>query len=237
MTAGRDVTPILRLTDGIWIDIGQQTWRVEPLRLFPGQWVALVPRGAEPSVDPAGVLARVLASLSPPKRGTVEILGQDVYRIAYRDVQRLRGRLGFVQGYGGLLSNRSIRENIALPLSVHGHLSYREEGVRVDQMLAAFSLEQFASLRPHEMDGATRWRACLARGMILSPDWVVLEGIGDWEMDRGRGVAWGRFREYRGRGKSAGVICLSRNNPEFEAWFEKEGGSVVGFGPASVGAA
>lgn len=227
MSREKEEIPVLRLTDGIWFGAGPHTWRIDPIRIHAGKWVALVPAGRDPVVDPAGAMARILASLMEPKRGTVEILGQDVYRMAYRDVQRLRAKIGFVQGYGGLLSNRTIGENVALPLSVHGKMSVEEETRRVDEFLAVFALDQVSGLRPHDMDGATRWRACLARSLILSPEWVVMEGIGDWEMDRGRGVAWGRFGEYRARGRSSGAICLSRKNPEFEAWFEGEGGTIV----------
>ncbi len=229
MSPDKDRRPILRLTDGIRFRAGPQVWRVEPLRVYPGQWVALVPDGDQ-VVDTAGPLARCLASLSEPMRGSVEILEKDIYRLPYREVQRMRAHLGFVQGYGGLLSSRTIRENIALPLSVHGGLSVEDERQRVQAYLDAFALSQVAELQPHDMDGATRWRACLARSVILSPRWVVIEGIGDWEMDRGRGVAWGRFREYKKRGTNAGAICLSRQNPEFEAWFHSEGGSVVRYG-------
>jgi predicted ABC-type transport system involved in lysophospholipase L1 biosynthesis ATPase subunit len=227
LSASKDETPLVRLTDGLSFAAGPQVWRIDPLRIRLGQWIALVPGGTDPAVDPAGPLARILATLMEPMRGTLEIDGQDVYRLPYRDVQRLRANLGFVQGYGGLLSNRTIRDNVALPLSVHGKLSVHEEERRVQGFLSVFALEQVADLRPHDVDGGTRWRACLARSLILSPRWVVMEGIGDWEMDRGRGVAWGRFGEYRARGGSAGAICLSRNNPEFEAWFEEEGGTVV----------
>lgn len=227
MTAAAQSAPILRLTDGLWFGAGPVRWSLDPLRVAAGGWVALVPGGEEPVVDPAGPLARILATLMDPIRGTVELLGREVSKIEYRDKQMLRARLGFVQGYGGLLSNRTLRENIALPVSIHGGYSVAQEEQLVDDTLFGFALESVGDLRPHEVDGATRWRACMARALVLSPDWVVLEGIGDWEVDRGRGVAWTRFLEFQGRGKSAAAICLSRQNPAFEAWFEEHGGEVV----------
>jgi peptide/nickel transport system ATP-binding protein len=219
--------PVLRLTDGLHFRAGPFTWGVEPLRVEAGRWVALVPGREEPVVDPAGMLARILATLSEPERGCVELLGQDVYRLEYMPKQSLRARIGFVQGYGGLLSNRTLRENIALPLSVHGGLDHDEEEARIEDTVRRFALGAVAGVRPHEVDGATRWRACVARALVLSPGWLVLEGIGDWEMDRGRGVAWTNIDDYRRRGDSAAAICLSRQNPEFEAWFREQGGQVV----------
>jgi len=219
--------PILRLTDGIWFESGPHGWAIPPFRLGPGEWAALAPAGSDSVVDPSGPLARSLATLAPPSRGAVELLGRDVYKIPYLDLQHLRARLGFVQGYGGLLSNRTLRENIALPVSVHGGRSYIEEESYIDRVLGAYGLSPVAGLRPSDVDGATRWRACVARALVLEPAFVVLEGIGDWEMDRGSGVTWSRLREYRVRGTSAAVICLARQNPAFEAWFRGEGGATV----------
>jgi hypothetical protein len=221
--------PILRLTDGAWFEAGPHAWAVPPLRLGPGDWAALTPVGADPVVDPSGPLARTLATLAPPSRGAVEILGRDVYKIPYPELQRLRARLGFVQGYGGLLSNRTLRENIALPVSVHGGKTFAEEEEHIDRTVEAYALAPLQHLRPSDVDGATRWRTCVARALVLGPALVVLEGIGDWEMDRGRGVSWSRLRDFRARGTSAGAICLARQNPEFEAWFVGEGGIAVSY--------
>ncbi len=220
-------TPVLRLSDGIQFKAGPVFWSVGPLKIMRGQWVAFVPDGPDPVVDPAGPLARTLASLSPPHFGTVKISGADLYRMPYGELQRKRADIGFVQGYGGLLSNRSLKDNISLPLSVHGHLTIEEEILSVTQTIERFDLSQVADLKPHEVDGATRWKTCIARALILSPGWVVLEGIGNWEMDRGRGVAWARFRENHNLGESTAAICLSRQNPEFEAWFKEVGGQLV----------
>jgi len=227
VSAGGDARdPALVLSDGLWFRAGPETWALEPLSVMAGEWSALVPDGAEPVVDPSVPLARVLCSLSDPLRGTVEIIGRDVSRMDYGERQRLRARLGFVQGYGGLLSNRTLRENVSLPVSVHGGLSFGDEVHLVDSAVRSFALDRVAHLRPHEVDGSTRWRACVARSLVLSPLWLVLEGIGDWEMDRGRGVTWTRLGRFLRRGGAAAAVCLSRQNPEFEAWFE-EGGGVV----------
>jgi len=223
--------PILRLTDGLWFEGGPYAWALPPLRLGPGDWAVLTPAEDNPVVDPSGPLARSLATLAPPSRGTVELLGRDVYKIPYPELQRMRARLGYVQGYGGLLSNRTLRENIALPVSVHGGRSFFEEETYIDHMMEAYALSSLAHLRPSDVDGATRWRTCVARALVLEPSLVVLEGIGDWEMDRGRGTTWSRLRDYREKRTSAAVICLARQNAAFEAWFLGEGGIAVPYQP------
>ena len=219
--------PILKLTDGLLVVSGPVTYAVPPVRLTPGQWVTFVPEGADPATDPAGTLARCLVSLSAPAKGTVEIFERDAYGVSYRAVQRLRSSLGFVQGFGGLLSNRSIRGNVALPINVHAKMDLEEEKQHVDRIIEGFNLKAVEHERPHVVDGFTRWRTCLARALVLKPAYVVLEGIGDWGMDAGQGIAWRQLVSYNKRGNNVICICASRRNQGFETWFKEKGGVVV----------
>lgn len=221
-------TRVLHLADGLRFESGPDTWSLEPITLDPGDWFALVPAGLEPVVDPAGPLSRIVATLLEPNVGTVELFGKNVYRIEYGERQRLRARLGFVHGYGGLLSNRNIRENISLPAAVHGGMSEEEETATVSNSLMTFGLTEVQGMRPHEVDGATRWAVCLARALVLKPAFLVLEGIGSWEMDRGRSTSWKSLMDCRDT-DMATLICLPRQNPGFQSWFEELGGKTVNY--------
>ncbi|MCP4606820.1 MAG: ATP-binding cassette domain-containing protein [Proteobacteria bacterium] len=228
MNEGTEKKEVLKLADGLRFTAGPETWTLDPLKVYTSTWIALVPDGTEPVIDPAGSLARILSTMVEPIRGTVELFGEDVYRLDYILRQRLRARIGFVHGYGGLISNRTVRENITLPASVHGRLSSKEEDETVNRSLKAFALEKVADLKPHDMDGGTRWRTCLARALVLDPEWLVLEGLGNWEMDRGRGRGWSRLLEWHLKSRHAAtLICLPRQNPGFEAWFKEHEGIMV----------
>lgn len=218
---------VLYLPDGIRFESGPDAWRVPPVVAEPGDWLAIAPDGPEPVVDPAVPLSRIIATMLEPEIGEVEIFGKKVYRIDYGIRLRLRVRIGFVHGYGGLLSNRTIKENIALPVSVHGHMSMLEETDVIDYTLKSFGLTEVADMNPHEVDGGTRWNVCLARAMVLRPEWLVLEGLGNWEMDRGSGTSWKCLMDRRHTSDMATAICLPRQNPGFETWFEKLGGRMI----------
>jgi predicted ABC-type transport system involved in lysophospholipase L1 biosynthesis ATPase subunit len=217
---------VVHLADGLRFESGPDRWSLAPVTVHNAEWVALIPDGQEPVVDPAGPLSRIVATLLEPEVGTVELLSHNVYRMEYGARQRLRARIGFVHGYGGLLANRNIRENIALPVSVHGGMSEEEETATVSKSLRTFGLTEVAEMYPHQVDGATRWAVCLARALVLQPEYLVLEGIGSWEMDRGRSTSWKSLMEYRHTG-IATVICLPRQNPGFQSWFEKHGGKLI----------
>jgi predicted ABC-type transport system involved in lysophospholipase L1 biosynthesis ATPase subunit len=218
---------VLKLVDGLKFAAGPDSWFIEPQKIAAGTWVALVPNGQPPVVDPSGALAWILATMAEPVLGTVELLGRDVYRLDELTRQRLRARIGFVHGYGGLISNRTVRENIGLPVSVHGGLSADAEEALINKIVEDFALQDVADQKPHEMDGSTRWRVCLARALVLSPKWLVLEGLGSWEMDRGAGEGWTYLVREQQTRDMATVICLPRQNPGFESWFTDVGGIIV----------
>jgi ABC-type ATPase involved in cell division len=218
---------ILYLSDGVVFDAEPDRWILPPLSARVAEWTAFVPDGPEPSVDPSVPLSRIFVTMASPELGTVELFGKNVYRLSYGDRLRMRSRIGFVHGYGGLLSNRTVLENIALPVSVHGGLTAEEENDLVQYTLRTFGLEKTADQKPHEVDGGTRWNVCLARALVLRPDWLVMEGIGNWEMDRGQSTAWKALMDRRHTSSMATAICLPRQNPGFETWFEKHGGRIV----------
>ena len=229
MTVTADPVPVLAMTDGVRFGTPRESWFVPPVRVFRGAWTAFVPEAADSTYDPSGFLAWTLATMRPPQRGRVELLGHDVYQLDYESLLGLRARMGFVHGYGGLLSNLTIRENIALPVKTHRNLGGREEAEVVDRVIRCLTLEKIVDLKPHQMDVSSRWRACVARALVLEPEWVVLEGIGNWEMDHGRGTEWRHIVETAQRGGTAMAVCLARPNPEFESWFMAHRGTVVRF--------
>ncbi len=217
----------LELTDGLQFKVGGDSWWLEPLSVNKGQWVALVPDDPVLVPNPAGVLAWILATMEEPTKGTVDLLGEDIYRMEYDTRKRLRSKIGFVHGYGGLLSNRTVADNIALPVSIYGGLSRADENRVVSQMIEGFSLGKVANLKPHEMDGATRWQVCLARALVLNPAWLVLEGLGNWEQDQGLGSGWKRLLEHRAGSPMAAAICLTSPNNGFEDWFQENDGVIL----------
>jgi D-methionine transport system ATP-binding protein len=217
----------LRLSFGLSFRTGTRTIGLDPLELRAGEWVVFSPARQALGADLATVVARLLATLGTPLSGTIELFGEATHELGYEALQKLRARLGFVQGHGGLLSNRNLRDNIALPLSIHGNVSAQEEDEQITETLKRFDLLRVALLRPHEVDGATRFRACVARALVLAPKWLVIEGIGDFEAETGASVTWARLLDYRNEKTGAAAVCLTRQSPAFERWLTDQGGQVV----------
>ena len=119
-------------------------------------------------------LLRVLAGTERPRRGEVRIAGIAIWPGDGALSLAGRVRLGFAFAAGGLLSNLSLEDNVALPLRFLG-LSKSEVARRTAGALERLGLESVARLRPHAVSGAARKHANLARVLALEPELVLLD--------------------------------------------------------------
>ena len=119
-------------------------------------------------------LLKVLAGLERPRRGEVRLGGVAVWPGDGALALLGRIRVGFAFAAGGLLSNLSLADNLALPLRFLG-LPEAEVARRSEGALARLGLGPLARLRPHAVSGAARKRANLARILALEPELVLLD--------------------------------------------------------------
>jgi D-methionine transport system ATP-binding protein len=199
---------------------------LDPFSVRAGQWLLLRPVHEVLGPDPAVAIASVLAALESPRVGSVELFGSDVERLRYAGFAQLRKRMALVPGSGGLLSNRTLRENVALPISVHKALSHAREVAEVQAILERFELLASADFYPHEVSGGTRLRTCFARATALSPALYIVEGTGEFVSASQVGLSWTRLVEAQRQQGASVVACISRIDEEFDRWFESVGGSV-----------
>ena len=119
-------------------------------------------------------LLRVVAGTLPPRTGRVRIGGVDTWPGEGALVLVGRVRMGFVFAQGGLLSNQTLRDNVALPLRFSG-IPEAEASARTAAALAHFGLEAVADRRPHAVSAGDRKLANLARVAALEPDLILLD--------------------------------------------------------------
>ncbi len=103
-----------------------------------------------------------------PTSGVVEVSGYRSDRIRTGDLSSLRRKLGIVFQDFRLLSERTIFDNVALPLQVAG-ASSRAVRKRVFSLLAEMELNHRRLSYPHELSGGEQQRVAIARAMVAHP--------------------------------------------------------------------
>ncbi|OQY18272.1 MAG: cell division ATP-binding protein FtsE [Desulfobacteraceae bacterium 4572_35.1] len=113
-------------------------------------------------------LLRLLYCAEKPSRGQILMGGRNTTRLNSRNVALLRRDIGFVFQDFKLLHNRSVFENVALPLQVQG-TNKQEISSRVYQVLQYVGLEYKLQRKPLELSGGEQQRVAIARAMVVNP--------------------------------------------------------------------
>ena len=128
-------------------------------------------------------LLKLLAGLIEPTQGQYLFNGQAVDEMSFEDFLPHRLRIGYAFDNGGLLNNRTIQQNLMLPLVYHNICSLEQAQARVSNLMREFQLETVAHLRPSAISGGRRKAACIARSFILKPRILLLDdpdtGLGE----------------------------------------------------------
>ena len=138
-----------------------------------------VPRGAVFGVigrSGAGksTLLRLLNGLERPTSGRVAVDGVDLATLDAAGLRALRRRIGMIFQSFGLLANRTVAGNVALPLELAG-VARAERGARVAELLARVGLADKADAYPARLSGGQRQRVGIARALATRPDVLLCD--------------------------------------------------------------
>lgn len=119
-------------------------------------------------------LLKILAGVSPVSSGEFLIDGKNVGEMSFEEFLPLRLKIGYGFDSGGLINNKTLIENIILPLQYHNRGSQHIEG-KVQMLLERFKLERVQHLRPFAVSGSLRKATCLVRSIVLEPEILILD--------------------------------------------------------------
>jgi phospholipid/cholesterol/gamma-HCH transport system ATP-binding protein len=120
-------------------------------------------------------LLQILAGLQVPTHGKYLINGEDVCDMTFEEFLPYRMTIGYTFDYGGLLSNRTVFDNLMLPLAYHKIGGYKQQSEMVNYYIAEFNLEKYRDQRPAHIPGGVRKLVCLLRALVLQPQMLLLD--------------------------------------------------------------
>lgn len=159
-------------------------------------------------------LLKLLAVLIQPQSGHYFINGQDTTEMSFEEFLPMRMQIGYSFDFGGLFANRTLHDNLTLPLLYHKICTPEEADAQARAWAVEFGFERQALQRPALVSGGLRKLICVLRAFIMNPQMVVMDdpftGIG---MDSSRKLVR-MIQERREVGALKHVFLTSRD----EVW-------------------
>ncbi|RJL18144.1 methionine ABC transporter ATP-binding protein [Paracoccus siganidrum] len=119
-------------------------------------------------------LLRTINRLEQPSQGRVLVDGQDIGRLDEAALVALRRRIGMIFQHFNLLSAKTVRENVALPLRVAG-VPRPERETRVTEALELVGLKDKGDAYPSRLSGGQKQRVGIARALVGRPEILLCD--------------------------------------------------------------
>lgn len=119
-------------------------------------------------------LLKLVARLEQPSSGDVLMQGKSLATLKKDEVSRHRQRLGIIFQSPYLLHERTVFDNVALPLHIEG-LSRAQMVKRVQGALDKVGLLNKEKVLPIHLSGGEQQRVGIARAIVHKPDWLLAD--------------------------------------------------------------
>jgi cell division transport system ATP-binding protein len=155
-------------------------------------------------------LLRLIYRAERPDEGHIFVAGWDVGELKQRTIPFLRRNVGIVFQDFRLLFNKTVFDNVALALRIHG-LHPKEIKEEVNEVLDDVNLRHKAHILPGHLSGGEQQRVVIARAMVSKPSVLLAdEPTGNLDPDASQAIMK-LFREINARGTTVLIATHHRD--------------------------
>jgi cell division transport system ATP-binding protein len=129
-------------------------------------------------VGPSGAgkttLFKLITAYESKNTGEIRVLGHDLSSLKKGQIPFLRREIGMVLQNYKLLKNKTVFENIELPLLIRG-ISKEERVRKTEQIIEKVGLKEHRDQFPDFLSGGEQQRVAIARALVPSPRIVIAD--------------------------------------------------------------
>ena len=140
------------------------------LRIRPQEFISL----AGPSGAGKSTLLKLLIGEEKPTEGKILLDNQNLNLAGFKDLPKIRRKIGMVFQDFRLLANRTAHENVAFAMEVAGDTN-KEIEQDVPQVLDVVGLADKKDYFPHQLSGGEKQRIAIARALVHRPSVILAD--------------------------------------------------------------
>ena len=109
-----------------------------------------------------------------PSEGEIDVLGYNSKKTKKNSIHKLRKKIGVIFQDYKLLKQRTVYENIALPLHING-VGRKKIKDNVEEALELTDLIDYQDKYPDQLSGGEQQRVCIARAIVKNPELILAD--------------------------------------------------------------
>ena len=109
-----------------------------------------------------------------PSEGEIDVLGYNSKKTKRNSIHKLRKKIGVIFQDYKLLKQRTVYENIALPLHING-VGRKKIKDNVEEALELTDLLDYQDKYPNQLSGGEQQRVCIARAIVKNPELILAD--------------------------------------------------------------